>query len=312
MLLIKPKLRRFLECLSKISDVYVPAGRRFEKLQSATQISLGRKTLFSAKKLFLPSKEALMEFRGQAADVKTDVSKIVLFGVRPCDMNAIEYMDMVFKGDPYYMKRRNNMFIIGLQCPRPMLFDNCYCHCTNTFFANKYDLLFIETKHGFVAKAGSERGRRLLSSGFFAETADDPDIILGRMKEDFSRLTRGKPRADSVIDDKVIERLSEDCFSCTACTLVCPTCQSFTIEDEFSPDIRSGARSRLWDSCQLQRYTRVAGGAVFRQTRLQRVRQRIYCKFRYSKARDGMMSCTGCGRCVDVCTKGIDIFKVFK
>ena len=113
-------------------------------------------------------------------------------------------------------------------------------------------------------------------------------------------------------EGKSIEEMAKRCLSCTACTQVCPSCQSFTIEDEPNIDLKSGTRIRLWDSCQLQDYTKIAGDIIFRPTRLQRTRQRIMCKLRYSLKREGLMSCTGCGRCVDVCPKDINMFEALK
>jgi sulfhydrogenase subunit beta (sulfur reductase) len=249
----------------------------------------------------------------------------VLFGARPCDLNAIKYMDMVFREDPYYMARRRGMVIIGIQCTRPKQFDNCYCHYTGTFFADKYDLMLVPAKRihdqGYLVKAGTIRGEGLLATKHFIykPMEDTFEKAMARIRNTYEKTCEktSKPAAKGIlpaeghIDEAVIKQLARDCYSCTACTSVCPTCHSFLVEDELGIDRKSGKRVRKWDSCQLKRYTRIAGDVVFRPERLQRVRQRIMCKFRYSREDQGMMACTGCGRCIDVCNKGIDIFKVF-
>jgi len=313
MFIEKSDLRPFLEKLSKSMEVYIPSGPRFERLSKGVDMNLSRKTFFSAKKLFFPQREVLFEFDAKGKTIKEGIKApgIVLFGARPCDLNAVKYMDMVFRDDPYYIKRRENTVLIGLQCGKPKLFENCYCHYTGTFFADNYDILLIESDSGFAAKPGSEKGIGLLESRFFSEKGKNPDSLLEELKKEYVALTGGKMKSMEDIRDSEVKKLAKDCFSCTACTTVCPTCHSFVIEDELNTDLKSGRRVRLWDSCQLQRYTRVAGNNVFRPSRLQRVRQRINCKFRYSLEQQNMMSCTGCGRCIDVCNKEIDIFKVF-
>ena len=299
----------FLEHLSKKREVYAPYGIRFSPF-SGKPPDLNKKTRFSAKKLFLPPEETLFTFKGEKSTARIDAPRRVLFGARPCDLNAIKYMDMVFKDDPYYMKKRRNMLLIGLQCSRPEQFKNCYCHYTGTFFADNYDILLIEASGGFAAKAGTPAGRRLMKTVFFSK-GGNPDSLLDALERKLDKKTKGKLKSANEIKDNVIRELARDCFSCTACTSVCPTCHSFTIEDELETDLESGKRVRKWDSCQLKRYTRVAGDVIFRPSRFQRVRQRIYCKFRYSLEDQKMMACTGCGRCIDVCNKGIDIFRVF-
>jgi ferredoxin len=338
MFIKKTSILPFLEYLAWKYDnnVYVPTGSCFElfsgkhdkKDVNVTKVDLDCKTLFSAKKLFLPAKETLFKFsdRSSPHTPQPQSGYTVLFGARPCDLNAIKYMDKIFNEDPYYMARRSKMVIIGIQCTKPRQFKNCYCHYTGTLFADRYDLLLIPARRihdsGYLVKAGTIRGEGLVATKHFIykPMGDTFEKAMARIARACEKATgpkakqgsKGCLRAEGPINDDVVKELTKDCYSCTACTSVCPTCHSFLIEDELDIDRQSGARVRQWDSCQLQRYTRVAGNNVFRPSREQRMRQRIMCKFRYSLEDQGMMSCTGCGRCVDVCNKGIDMFKVFR
>ena len=324
MLIKKTRIGPFLDYLAWKYDhnLFLPSGPRFKKYSKGIEVSLDQKTIFSAKKLLLPAREVLFELdsRHGPKPAQTKPHYTVLFGARPCDLNAIRYTDMVFRDDPYYMARRKHLVIIGIQCSSPDRFKNCYCHYTGTFLSDLYDLLLIEPNGksftaGFLAKPGSIRGEGLLATKFFSRLPNKKkgaaDEALEMLKRAFERKTRKGLSAEKPISEAAITRLAKDCYSCTACTSVCPTCHSFKIDDELNTDRKSGRRVRSWDSCQLQRYTRIAGNMVFRPERLQRVRQRIMCKFRYSREDQGMMSCTGCGRCIDACNKGIDIFKVF-
>ena len=93
-------------------------------------------TITSPKKFFLPSEEVLMRFDAEengVTDFAIDLKPRVLFGVHPCDINALNRLDLVYKDcaypDPYYTKRRENTLIVGLGCmPGPACFCNL-CRC---------------------------------------------------------------------------------------------------------------------------------------------------------------------------------------
>ncbi len=56
-------------------------------------------TIASPKKYFLPSEETLFKFdvaSNDVVDFEIDIKPRVLFGVHPCDLNAIERLDAVF------------------------------------------------------------------------------------------------------------------------------------------------------------------------------------------------------------------------
>ncbi|MFH1025263.1 MAG: 4Fe-4S dicluster domain-containing protein, partial [Nitrospirota bacterium] len=66
-------------------------------------------------------------------------------------------------------------------------------------------------------------------------------------------------------------------------------------------------RYRVWDSCQLEPFARVAGGINFRKDRSARQRHRYYRKFRYPVDRFSRFFCTGCGRCTRTCMAQISL-----
>ena len=57
------------------------------------------------------------------------------------------------------------------------------------------------------------------------------------------------------------------CFSCGSCTMVCPTCYCFDVQDEVAWDLQQGERVRTWDACLLHDFAEVAGGHNFRRKR---------------------------------------------
>ena len=57
-------------------------------------------------------------------------------------------------------------------------------------------------------------------------------------------------------------------------------------------------------------FTKVAGGLVFRENKVNRFRHRIYHKLKYFKDQTGKHLCVGCGRCINVCPSKLDMVKI--
>ena len=72
---------------------------------------------------------------------------------------------------------------------------------------------------------------------------------------------------------------------------------------------KKGKVTKEADYCMLLRFSRVAGGNVFREQRKERVKQFFYHKLVYGKENEGMHHCVGCGRCITECMAKIDITK---
>jgi len=100
------------------------------------------------------------------------------------------------------------------------------------------------------------------------------------------------------------------CVECGACTIICPTCHCFFLYDQKSEE--KMARLRVWDSCMLKNYAKVAGGANPRPKLYMRLRNRFDKKFDFFPKVADVYACTGCGRCVSACPAKIDIRKVLK
>ena len=71
-------------------------------------------------------------------------------------------------------------------------------------------------------------------------------------------------------------------------------------------------RLRIWDSCMIKDFARVAGGANPREKLWMRLRNRFEKKFDFFPKVAGEYACTGCGRCIQACPAKIDIRKVLK
>jgi ferredoxin len=101
--------------------------------------------------------------------------------------------------------------------------------------------------------------------------------------------------------EKTWEEIGNRCLECGGCTYVCPACTCFTVSDrQVGPN--DVERVRIWDSCALGGFTRMAGGFNPRRAVHDRRNRRFFRKLaHYFIQRELSMACVGCGRCAAVC-----------
>jgi formate hydrogenlyase subunit 6/NADH:ubiquinone oxidoreductase subunit I len=258
----------------------------------------------SLKQLFFPKRRPIGTYdeRSQWSFKPVDAREKprIVMGLHPCDVAGIEYMDRVFLKSEYkdtiYEAERNRTVLVGMLCNT--MEENC--HCTDRGImpdsSSGLDVVFVKVKDGYLFQGMTEKGKKLLKSQYLKETNEVPEkrewpagCYEIATPEEFMEM----------YDDKIWHELSDICLTCGICTFSCPTCVCFSVADEKFKG--KGERVTVWDSCQLQSYSRMAGGHNTRKTPASRVRNRTLDKFAYSHLRYGQISCTGCGRCVTVC-----------
>ncbi|MCK4310760.1 MAG: 4Fe-4S dicluster domain-containing protein, partial [Methanomicrobia archaeon] len=98
---------------------------------------------------------------------------------------------------------------------------------------------------------------------------------------------------------------AEKCLACGTCTIVCPTCFCYDVNDEVDLNLTTGKRIRTWDGCLLRDFTKVGSGEIFRESLEERYRHRYNRKGRYLPDMLGFVACVGCGRCSTQCVPDI-------
>ncbi len=235
-----------------------------------------------------------------------------MFGVRPCDARGAKLLDSVFLNtnpvDAFYARRRENTTLIGLACKE--LGPTCFCTSMGGApdDARDVDIMLYESEGGYLAEAVTEKGRYLIPGGEWKETNKRHQRLPVRSL--FPVMENDEwPKH---FNNGYWARMGERCLSCRACAYVCPTCRCFAVRDEvLAPG--EFERIRCWDSCMGENYRRVAGGHKPRYKRGERQRNRFFCKFYYFPEQYGLgagSSCTGCGRCIEVCPVGVDITEI--
>jgi ferredoxin len=320
------------EALTNFVDSLVAAGRvegvqakgdRFDfgPLESAKDLRLDYDvTLLSPRKYFQPQVETLMTYE-VAGGYKSqyDSEKVVLIGVHPYDMTAINQMDTLFSQDNYdshYMTRRNNTTIIACDVQTPS--ENIFASSMGTATVEDgYDILLTNVGNGYVAHAATEKGCQLLSKATGAVDASEEDLknreqVRSKNNETLNKhQLKCKPSdlpelLEKAYEHPVWEEKAKTCFSCGSCNQVCPTCYCFNVHDHVDWSLKTGKRQRVWDGCLLDGFTKVAGDHEFRADRSDRFRHRLYRKAKYVPAKiKGQIACVGCGRCVGACLPDI-------
>lgn len=261
-------------------------------------IHVSLKELFFAKRRPIATYDETCKWSMQSI-VPEDKPRII-FGLHPCDVAGIEYMDKVLLGsehkDVIYEAERRRTVLVGMLCSE--MEENC--HCTDRGLTpdstTGMDVAFAKKGEGYLFKGITDKGKKILKSEYLKEVGEVPD----KKEWPVGKFAVASPEEFmEMYDDSIWHELSDICLTCGICTYACPTCVCFLVTDEKFKG--KGERVTVWDSCQLQSYSRMAGGLNTRKTPASRVRNRTLDKFAYSHLRYGRISCVGCGRCVIVC-----------
>ena len=326
--LAKDKLDFFAAVLQQFGEVHAPVEQNgkyvFRRLTRWSDARLDyQRTLLPPKKYFLPPRDTLFQYKeGQGyTPVSQELDRrIILFGVHPCDIYALNILDQVFSGkynDPYYQARRKNIAIIGIDCTPD---EHCFCRSMRADFVDRgFDLFFQDLGDRYQVLVGTALGDDMVvATGPLFEPATRADF------EEYKRRSSAKRQAfklqveirdlpeifEMEYDSSLWKGLGERCLSCGSCSMVCPTCYCYDVADDVALGSREGGRSRSWDSCLFSTHALVAGGENFRAGRPARIKFRYYHKQRGFVAEYGRPSCVGCGRCISACPVKIDISEV--
>jgi len=276
-----------------------------------------RLPFYSFKKFFFPEDETLFEYNDNLLAETERHHKVALIGVNLLDLKAINLYDQVFEKDKYYQARRRNIFIVG-HAIVPEIEDNIfeYKYEENVLEHLPFDIFLAgidpELKNkNYKLFTGSIKGQRVLEA--FGHTDYEHIQYSGAVKEKEKdkRMEEIEKGLVNRHNQKIWDTLGKKCLECGKCTLVCPTCFCFRIDD--IPTVKnSGQRRRCWDSCFFREFSEVSGGHKFLKTTAERIHFWYYHKFVRIPEEFDFMGCVGCRRCAKVCPVAIDIFEVLK
>ncbi|MCI6996514.1 MAG: 4Fe-4S dicluster domain-containing protein [Eubacterium sp.] len=332
----KENLSALFRMIAENQELYLPvktAGQtNFKTWAEEAEVDLDTlKTVKSPKDAFFPQSENLYSVKkeGKKLHVEPEALKnqdFVVFGMKACDVQAVQVLDNVFLTDPvdtFYAARRKHGTIVAMACHEPE--ESCFCKVFGIDCAEpKADIAVWMVENEMYWKSLTEKGealtvavKELLTE---ADSTDEEKVEAEKTavrniveKLPYSNLSLEGWNGDALTEkfnSPVWEELYKPCLACGTCTFVCPTCQCYDIKDYNTG--HGVQRYRCWDSCMYSDFTMMAHGNN-RTSQMQRFRQRFMHKLVYYPANNnGMYSCVGCGRCVEKCPASLNIVKVIK
>jgi sulfhydrogenase subunit beta (sulfur reductase) len=326
------KLKPLLDAVAGDMDLYTPKKAEQHYVYKRYDPSADTDVEFNNIRACTPIKEFLFPLRELAAIFPEPVEPeqikpFAVFGVKNCDLRSIEVLDKVFLEaefeDPYYVARRDKMFIISADCFDPG--ESCFCNVLDgrPWPESGFDLNVCQAGDGFIIEIGSNKGNDFVQNhnelfsevpqGALAERDRIRELTQKQLEQNNAELKFDMPIRDvmnATYDSYVYDEEAKTCVECQACTRVCPTCHCFYLYDTKQEDYFS--KMKMWDSCMRMAYAQVAGGANPRKILGDRLRHRLMHKFVYFLDRYGLQMCIGCGRCVDAEAGDVDIREVLK
>jgi len=274
-----------------------------------------RVTYNSLKSFYFPQTELMFTFDDEEVTDHSDMPGYVIFGARPCDLEALRVMSVVYStgkyADPFFQRRFDANLLIGVGCKERK--PECFCHelGIDKEFSDFCDIMLTDTGDDYLLEFLSDKGKESLKGFASLSNADCTNTRKVRAVDNkIISLDHDKEDSDyfDIID---WAKVTETCKGCGICTYVCPTCYCFDFKD-----VKEGGKAKrykCWDSCMYPKFTLHASGHNPREHRYERYRQRVLHKYKYVPNNfDGAVACTGCGRCIRGCPVGMNIKEIVK
>ena len=318
MKLNKNDLNNALRILADGADLFVPGEvsgiSRFVLWKDGIDLAGigGKNTELPPKDILFPQTEKMYAYRTGADAQIWELAqnpKQVVFGVRPCDMESIGRLDLVFLGkeyeDSFYVRKRKNTTFVAIVCQLPG--ETCFCDSMDVDpnAAPAADLLLSDEGDAYFVSAQSDKGGEVaeLWKDLLGQGSGRQGNTACALK---TKMGAGLPRKlAGMFEHPIWVEASQACIGCATCTYICPTCYCFDIGLESHGN--EGVNFRCWDSCMFSSYTQMAGGHNPRPTKKERIRNRYMHKLSYFQERHDKLLCVGCGRCLDKCPAHLDI-----
>jgi ferredoxin len=280
----------------------------------------------SWKQYLHPPREKLWSVRLADGDFEAEADedagppRLAFFGVRPCDLRAIEIQDQVLgsgHGNSRYAARRDAVLIVAVNCTEPG--ETCFCASMGTGpgAGPGYDLALTELvtgdRHDFLVDVGTPAGAAVMAAVPHSPAGPATvDVARGAVADAAQHMGRSMPATglrelmaashDAARWDDVASR----CLTCGNCTLACPTCFCTSVEDVTDLSGDHAERWQHWASCFDLDFSYLHGGPV-RVSPQSRYRQWLTHKLGTWHDQFDSSGCVGCGRCIVWCPVGIDI-----
>lgn len=303
----------------------------YEKLLSAQALSFNPyRAVSSLRQFFTSALEGVAKYFVGSNDIILDSQKkVIVFGVKSCDLVGQKIQDFVFlEGvgvDSSYRFRREKTILVSGDCTD----FKAVCHClaweVMPYPLSGFDLNLSCLNDGYLVEIGSSKADMLIKQyhEYFVLAKQTQIAAREAKRQALVEALKKFLLPQNLIKSKDAQRLVKEgyaldtwkefmqtCVECGGCNFICGTCHCFLLSDQRQEE--QNIRLRQWDACLYANFARVAGGANPLKLRSQRLRNRFMKKFDFFVDNLGIPACCGCGRCIEVCPGKIDIREVFK
>jgi len=318
----------FINLLKSRGNLFGPVKQKtkysFEPIEDSSVLDFDyQRTMVGIKKFLTPPRYKTKVFdKERIEDVFEGDETNIVIGVHPCDIHSVKILDRLFMAnikDPYYAKRRENLIIIGHSC---LPDDECLCHSTGTdMVEDGFDLFLTDLGEYYLIWVGTDEGLSITiaAEGLLSEDVEEHNIraYVAWQRKRVAMFKEVMPHFKFMVDimnlnydSEAWEQFGDKCLSCGTCSLVCPTCNCFNVNDMILMNTEEGYRERQLDSCTLPYYSVVAGDHDFRPNRVSRLKLYYTHKLMDYIGKWGQPGCVGCGRCVTYCPVDINVVTV--
>ena len=337
------KFLTFLDSLTDSYNVFIPVKKGTAHFYQPYKVSSqpekvepgNSSPVVGEARMFEPLKAFFFKARQKVAEGFQDdlpglpEKPFCIVGVKACDLHGLKILDKVFISedyiDPFYEKARQDTLIIASDCT--LALDTCYCLSFHNepYPQESFDVNLSEVEGGYIVEDGSEKGAAIISqnTSLFSSPSSESLAKREEQRKRVRKEVEEKMKLSNTPEEEMLqgvvekgfespiwEEEAQTCVECAACNMICPTCHCFLLYDQQKED--SLARFRIWDSCMLKNFAKVAAGVNPRPLLWMRLRNRFEKKFDFFPNVFNVIACTGCGRCISACPAKIDIRKVLR
>ena len=327
---------RFLTSLSLSYQVYVPIQkdkhRFYKKFTPSEPVTVGEVRAFEPLKAFFTRAREKVAHNFDEAVPHPQHKPIAIVGAKACDLKGFKIQDYVFSGrdgkdvpDPLYVSNRRENLIISSDCTCAI--ETCFCMALGLMPHPQegFDINFSNVENGFLVESASPKGQSIIekNSSLFKQASKEHFNQRERLRSKTASQVMENLKVNDIphqdrfegiiaknFESEIWKEEAKTCVECGCCTIICPTCHCFLLYDQ--KDEASMERLRVWDSCMIKDYARVAGGGNPRAQLWKRLRNRFEKKFDFFPKVAQVYACTGCGRCITGCPAKIDIRRVLR
>jgi len=282
---------------------------RYDFVHSIGEIEFARKSDYSFKEILTPLSDTLFFFADNKvtpAGEKTgaDERDVIVFA-RACDLAAVKRLDQMFlhngPADPFYQRIREHVSFVLMGCPES--FETCFCVSMGTNIAEEGWRFSVDIDGDDVRCAVKDEA---LDELFAAHAEAQAEVEPAHVDDNPTKVRIPETAPNEVYKSPMWDEYTKRCLKCGRCTVACPTCTCWTMQDTYyTPEGRAGERRRVQASCMIDGYTNVAGGGQYRKTGGERMRFKVLHKVYDFRRRFGYDMCVGCGRCDAICPEYI-------